>query len=124
MRWWYLVVAMAAAGPTASVADIYVCPEGGDYPDIASAIAAASDGEVIELCCDYDFTGPNNRELDYGGKRITIRSACGDPDRCVIDCEGQGRGFRFHGGETSESILEGVTIRDGYVTDYGGAISC
>ncbi|HPQ42505.1 MAG TPA: hypothetical protein PLV45_19190, partial [bacterium] len=41
-----------------------------------------------------------------------------------IDCESSGRGFYFHLSEDEESILYGLTIRNGYVTDGGGAILC
>lgn len=34
-----------------------------------------------------------------GGKLITVRSASGDPEQCIIDCRGSGQGFHFHSGE-------------------------
>ena len=44
-------------------------------------------------------------DLDFGGKRITVRSENG-PENCIIDCEADGRGFYFHSGEESEQRVE------------------
>lgn len=115
-------------------ADTYLIqPDGtGDFPDIASAVAAAQDGDLL-LLADGVFTGPGNTGIDYLGKAITIRSQSGDPATCVIDCEGvEGRrGFKFASGETSSSVLQGVTIRGGsappegvYQDHRGGAVHC
>lgn len=100
----------------------------GDFPTIQEAINAAAFGQTIELANGV-FTGDGNRDLDYHGKSIIVRSASGAPDSCIIDCEAseadQHRGFNFHSGETSAAILEGVTIANGYFTVYsGGGIQC
>ncbi len=87
------------------------------------------------------YTGDGNRDLDFHGKTITVRST--DPDdpnvvaATIIDCEGtevdRHRGFKFHSGETSESVLAGLTITNGYPADEtilsniycaGGAVLC
>lgn len=94
----------------------------GDHATIQDAIDAAETCTLIELS-DGTFTGVGNRDLDYGGKAITIKSQSGDPDLCIIDCEQSGRGFYFHNGETQTSSLEGVTITNG-LADYGGGILC
>mgnify|MGYP002064816145 CR=1 FL=1 len=52
--------------------------------------------------------------LDFDGKAATVRSASGDAASCVIDCEGDGRGFYFHSGEGPDSIVEGLTITTGW----------
>ncbi len=109
-----------------------VCPDGsGDFTDIQTAIEWALPGDVIELC-DATFTGDGNRDIDYGGKAITIRSQSGNPEACVIDCQAsdtdQHRGFHFHSGEGPDSVLEGVKVTGGYVdetpNDRGGAVAC
>ena len=46
---------------------------GGEYPTIQAAINAATDGEVVELA-DGTYIGPGNRDLDFLGKGITVRS--------------------------------------------------
>jgi hypothetical protein len=114
-----------------AVAETYVVfPDGsGDFPTIQSAIDAASDGDVIALT-DGTFTGDGNRDIDYGGKAITVQSQGGNPETCVIDCEGSETdphcGFHFRKGEPVESVLTGVTVQGGWAVspDFGGAVRC
>ena len=92
----------------------------GDYPTIQAAITAANPGDVVELANGM-YTGTGNKNLDFGGKAITVRSASGDPALCIINCQGSGRGFYFHSGEGANSIVDGLAITDGYVEyDPGG----
>ena len=95
------------------------------FPTIQSAVDAAVPGDVVELA-DGVHAGPGNKDIEMDGKAITIRSASGDPDYCIIDCGYEGRGFHFHSGEGSGSILEGLTIMNGQVEedDGGGGIYC
>jgi predicted outer membrane repeat protein len=99
------------------------------YPTIQAAINAAATGDEI-VVADGLYTGTGNRDLDFGGKDITIRSAGGNPSACIIDCEYSGRGFYFHGGETAAAVVEGFTIRNGRATEnspgdwYGGGVYC
>ncbi|MCK5564437.1 MAG: right-handed parallel beta-helix repeat-containing protein [Planctomycetes bacterium] len=94
------------------------------------------DGDVIVLDT-ATYSGIGNRDIDFKGKSITIRSI--DPDdpsivsATIIDCDGTRaephRGFYFHNGESSGSIIEGLTITDGYGDfqgDYyaGSGIMC
>jgi hypothetical protein len=114
MKRWCLLCAVLLVAAAASVAQaITVQPDGlGDYPTIADAIAASTNGDVIQLT-DGTFTGPGNRGLDFDGKRITIESQSQNPNACIIDCEQQINGFFFTSGETSQSILRGITIANG-----------
>ncbi len=106
---------------------VYVVnPDGtGDFPTIQAAVDAAVDGDVIELGSGI-FAGTGNRDVSYRGKAITIRSQ-GGPEACTIDCGGTSgsyhRAFAFVGGEGPESVLDAVTIRNGYQT-YGGGVRC
>ncbi len=101
-----------------------VCPDGsGDYMAIQSAIDAASNGDVIELC-DATFVGASNRNLDFHGKCLTLRSQSGHPDDCVIDCQNAGRGFYFHSGEGPDSVVQDVKIVHGTSADGGAGIHC
>ncbi|MFC1572985.1 hypothetical protein ACFL6M_05230 [Candidatus Eisenbacteria bacterium] len=92
---------------------------GGDFPTIQLAIDAAARGDTIALS-DGIFTGSGNRDLDFLGKEICVRSQSADPLACTIDCQADTtdphRGFEFHSGEGPGSVLEGVTVVHGYVT--------
>lgn len=91
--------------------------------------ATANNDEVIILPGTY--TGNGNRDIDYKGKPITVRSTNPDDPNTVattiIDCQGTQaephRGFYFHTGETENSVLKGLTITKGYA-DKGGGILC
>jgi len=93
----------------------------GDYGTIQEALTAATDGDVIIVGAGT-YSGPGNRDLDFEGKAITLRSA--DGAVCVIDCQQQGRAFIFANGEGPDSVVDGFTIVNGYHPDYGGAIEC
>jgi hypothetical protein len=130
-----LLTSILAVAASAGAATYTVLPGGGgDFPTIQVAVDASFDGDIIELG-DGTFTGDGNRDVDYLGKAITVRSESGNPDACVIDCQGSEtdlhRGFHFHSGEGSLSTLQGVTIANGYAPgpgDYlqrrGGAVCC
>ncbi|MFC1572431.1 right-handed parallel beta-helix repeat-containing protein [Candidatus Eisenbacteria bacterium] len=106
-------------------------PDGlGDFPTIQTAIDAAADGDIIELA-DGLFAGDGNRDIDFLGKALTVRSQSGDPEACIIDCDGSAgsphRGFAFRTGEGPGSVLEGLTITGGVVSgsdEFGGAVIC
>jgi hypothetical protein len=95
---------------------------GGDFPTIQAAIDFASDGDEI-LLGDGTFSGPGNREIDYAGKAITVRSASGDRDACTIDADLQ-PGFLFDSGEGPGAVLADVSILDSGGFPYRGAIYC
>ncbi len=94
------------------------------YPTIQAAINAADYGDEV-VVADGIYTGTGNRDIDFLGKAITVRSMYG-PENCIIDCEGSTeephRGFYFHSGETS-SVLDGFTIKNGYIHP-GAGIFC
>jgi len=103
----------------AAAATWSVAPDGtGDAATIQAALDLAAPGDIIELG-DGVFTGPGNRDLDFGGKAVTVRSQSGQADACVIDCQGtvddHHRGFWFHGGETADARVENLTITGGYL---------
>ena len=90
-----------------------------DQPTIQAGINAAVNGDTV-LVADGTYTGTGNKEIEYFGKAITVISENG-PASCIIDCQNSGRGFYFRGGEGNGSVLDGLTIRNGYVS--GGYIS-
>lgn len=97
-----------------------------EYENIQSAIDVARDGDLI-IVADGTYIGSGNRNIDFRGKAITVRSENG-PENCIIDCNGTQwrpyRGFRFHNYEGLDSILTGFTITRGYTRSEGGGIYC
>jgi len=128
MRLLILAGGLAVAGIHAAPAEIHlVLPDGsGDYPTIQAAIDAAAEGDVVELA-DGTFVGEGNRDLYLWGKAITVRSQSGNPEACVIDCEGEAlephRGFNLTEGESEATVLEKITIRGGYDVSEGGGMT-
>jgi hypothetical protein len=116
---------------------IIVKPDGtGDFPTIQDAIDATVNGDTVELQSGT-YTGDGNRDIDFKGKAITVRGATGNPNDVIIDCQGDvnnpHRGFEFVSGEDANSILESLTITNGYAPEEafggllfsaGGAIYC
>lgn len=127
----WLVGAMflLAIASTSSGKVIYVDDDKpADFNTIQAAIDDSNNGDTI-IVADGIYTGEGNRDIDFLGKAITLRSENG-PENCIIDCNGTHyephRGFYFHSGEDANSVLEGFTITNGYANDiirqYGGAI--
>ncbi|OQX20370.1 MAG: hypothetical protein BWK80_35775, partial [Desulfobacteraceae bacterium IS3] len=91
------------------------------FKTIQAAIDAASDGDIV-IVANGTYTGTGNKNLDFNGKAITVRSANG-AENCIIDCENDGRGFYFHNGEGENSVVSGFTVIKGRVV-LGGGIFC
>ena len=99
--------------------------EHGPKATIQAAIDACHPHEGDEvIVADATYTGDGNRDLEFSGKAITVRSSSGDPALCVIDCGGsltiRHRGFYFHAHETAASVIEGLTISWGDAVEGGG----
>ena len=95
------------------------CEDGGiehPFDSIQEAIDDAQNSDMI-LVADGTYTGTGNRDIDFRGKAVTLRSLNG-PENCIIDCQGTPsephRGFWFGSGEGNGSILDGFTITNGY----------
>ena len=95
----------------------------GDFTTIQAALDAAVGGVDEIVVANGTYTGVGNRDLDFKGKAIVLRSI-GGAANCIIDCQGQGRAFIFQSGEGSGTVVDGFTIINGYHPDYGGAIEC
>ena len=95
----------------------------GDAPNIQAAVDAASSGDVIILE-NGTFSGDGNRDVEFGEKNLTVKSRSGDPDSCVIDCEGtpdeDHRAFDLRGGQSASTVIEGVKITNGNHQPGGG----
>ncbi len=101
-----------------------------DFNNIQAAIDYSSDGDFI-IVFPGTYTGQGNRDIDFLGKAITVRSINqNDPiivASTIIDCQGTSsephRGFYFHNSEDANSVIAGFTIKSGYADD-GGGIYC
>ena len=94
-----------------------------DYDTIQAALNAAQNGDEV-IIADGTYQGEGNRDLNLGNKAITVRSENG-PTNCIIDCQGTEaenyRGFEFSNTSLGpDTILDGVTIRNGYKSGGGG----
>ncbi len=123
-----LLAALPGTAARGQAATYTLFPDGsGDFPTIQAAIDAAGEGDLIELA-DGTYTGDGNRDLDFLGKAITVRSASGDPAQCILQCGGSSahphRGVHFHQGEGSGTVLEAITIWGAWSGQTGGAILC
>ena len=120
------------AAATTAARTIYVDDDGpADFNTIQAAINDANDGDVI-IVKPGRYTGDGNRNIDYHGKAITVRSV--EPNDLetvmdtVVDCNGivdpdRRRGFYFHNDEGPDSVLDGLTITNG-AGYFGGGIRC
>ena len=110
-------------------ADTYVLqPDGtGDFTTIQIAISSVLDGDIIELA-PGTYDGIGNRDVDFQGKSVTIRGQTGDPADVIIDCQGSAgnlhQAFYFGTGEGPGSVVQDLTMVNGYTTGNGGAIYC
>jgi hypothetical protein len=108
--------------------DPLVVPD--EYATIQAAIDAANNDDTI-LILQGVYTGGGNRDIDFKGKSINVRGAdLTDPnviESTIINCQGtlayQHRGFVFNSGEGPDSVLAGITVKNGYRRN-GGGIYC
>jgi hypothetical protein len=123
-----IVISALLAFCSTSLANELLVPT--QYSTIQSAIDAAADSDTV-IVAPGTYTGFGNRDIDFLGKAITVRSA--DPNNpnivaaTIIDCNGSKedlhRGFYFDSGEGKNSVLDGFTITNGCAYP-GGAIRC
>ncbi len=93
-----------------------------DFTKIQDAIFATRDGDTVEVY-DGTYQGEGNRGIEFFGKAITVRSQSGDPENCIVDCEGLANGFVFRDEEDAASVLTGFKVINGD-GEYGGAVYC
>jgi len=121
-----LLVASACQARTITVDD-----DGpADFDTIQAAIDDSNDGGTV-VVNPGTYTGDGNRDIDFKGKAITVRSIDpNDPNivaATVIDCQGSERephrGFCFYSRKDFDAVLSGLTITNGWESK-GGAIYC
>ena len=104
--------------------------QNGAYITIQDGIDAASYGDTV-LVHDGTYSGEGNRNLTWNGdsKHITLMSVNG-PESTIIDAQGWNDGvdsqpsrrvFVFdNSGQNSNDIIDGFTIRNGYLDGSDG----
>ena len=107
-------VAFALAGP-ADAATIFV--PSGAAPTIQIALNIAADGDEIVV-----LPGTYFETLDVLGKAVTLRSEQG-PEVTIVDALGQFDSvIHCTSGEGPDTVIEGLTLRNGEADDRGGGI--
>ncbi|UCF43741.1 MAG: right-handed parallel beta-helix repeat-containing protein [Planctomycetota bacterium] len=92
-----------------------------DFNNIQAAIDDSDDGDFV-VVLPGTYKGVGNRNIDFLGKAITVRSSDpNDPNivaATIIDCNGtynkRRRGFKFHSEEGPNSVVSGLTITNGF----------
>ncbi len=95
------------------------------YTTIQAAVNASGSGDIV-LLADGTYTGLGNRDVDFGGRNVTVTSQHG-PASTIINCggaaspngSGDHRGFYIHSGETS-AVISDLTIENGYESNGAG----
>jgi len=84
------------------------------FDAIQKGIDIVNSGEMaVIIVMDGTYSGIGNYNIDPGGKSVIIMSHHKREDS-IIDCQWEGRGFYIHSGETTTTILDGLTIKNGY----------
>lgn len=91
----------------------------GPKATIQAGIDAADHFDEV-VVADGIYRGAGNKNLEFFTKEMSIRST-GGPEKCIIDCEGDGFGFTFCTLPDDRPVtIEGFTIRNGRGTFAGG----
>jgi hypothetical protein len=93
---------------------------GAPFQSLSEALAAAAPQHLLVLVRDGTYTGPLNRDLDFGGKSLLVKSVNGTA-ACTFDLAGAGRLASLHAGEVEPAGFRGFTITGGSAP-RGGAL--
>jgi hypothetical protein len=116
-----IAVVVVWAGLMPALAGSMVIHVPADQPTIQDGVSAAASGDTV-LVSPGTYSGPLNRDIDFGGVNVVLRAVAG-PEVTVIDCTREGRGFHFHGGEDPTAVVEGFAVIQGEEV-HGGAVLC
>lgn len=86
----------------------------GDYPTISAAIENVSEYSTIGIA-----PGTYYERIDPQGKNVTLLGL-GGAEATIIDGSGEGTVVTLLNGESSEMVLDGLTIRNGFNSLTGG----
>jgi len=88
------------------------------FATIQKGVDTAKSGDTI-IVAEGTYTGYGNHDINFYCKAITVR--CTDPNNpnivanTVVDCNGTGSGFNFKSNEGQNSVLDGITITNGFI---------
>jgi len=92
-----------------------------DFSTLQEGIDAALEGDTVLVASGF-YSGFGNRNINFSGKAISVVSESGPASTTMDGMNVFGnRGFRFDHQESSNSILEGFTIRR-FCTEKGAGI--
>ena len=83
------------------------------YATIQKAVNVSVGADLV-IVRPGTYSGVGNRAINLGGKSITVTSLDG-PDATILDL-GRTQGFLAHSTETLNTIINGFTVRNGYVS--------
>jgi hypothetical protein len=92
-----------------------------EQPTIQQGIDAASTGDTV-LVAAGSYSGPLNRDLDFGGKGIVLESEEGAA-WTNINCGSVAHGFLFHSGEDTTAVVRGIAVFYA-AADTGAGVYC
>jgi len=107
----FLILVLSATGFTAT----YYVPD--DYSTIQEALNCSVNGDIIVV-----RPGTYVENIDFMGKAVLLTSEVG-ATTTVIDGNRAGSVVSFRNGESTNSVLDGFTITNGY-NGHGGGINC
>jgi hypothetical protein len=118
------VLVLLGARPSPAATWTLEADGSGDFATLQDAINAAANGDTILLEAGT-YTGTGNRSVNLLGKALTIESVSGTA-ATILDIEGSpafpSRALMFHTGEGPDTIVRGLTLRNGYATGKGALV--